>query len=306
MGRKTDALTGRMKGLYEKVPRTYIKPNEYYIIRLDGKAFHTYTKGFEKPFDSKLVNSMDEIAKYLCAKIDGALFAYVQSDEVSILVTHFDKPMNGAWYKGAIQKITSVSASMATVAFNRQMLREKTNDIILSTDLFDVIIEKFRMAEFDSRIFSIGLIPKKFKVHDEWIFLNPKDEVGNYFVQRQKDCIRNSISMTAQNVFSHKQLHGKSQVDCKEMLKNNETPWEDLVPNLQNGRFIFKERYQDGNRNKSRWTSKAAMVIQENRDEFMKMIPDYDFGTPTFKARAIYFFNEMLTHLLSRKSKFNK
>lgn len=116
-----DSLGNRMKN-YESINRTFLIPKMHTVLRLDGRAFHTYTKPFEKPFDDFLISTMDETAKYLCSKIQGAKFAYVQSDEITIYLSDNDEMETQMWYGGNIQKMVSVSASIATTKFNHLMI----------------------------------------------------------------------------------------------------------------------------------------------------------------------------------------
>src|SRR5579871_2024133 len=104
-----DPLGERIKENYENRTRMSVPRRTYTIIRLDGKAFHTYTKGFARPFDQLLMNVMDRTAAKLCESIQGAKLAYVQSDEISILLTDFETEQTDAWYDGNIQKIASIS-----------------------------------------------------------------------------------------------------------------------------------------------------------------------------------------------------
>ena len=115
-----DNLGNRMKN-YEHTSRTYLTRRLPVIIRLDGKAFHTFTKGLKKPFDEILIDAMWETAKYLCKSIQGCKIAYVQSDEISLLLTDYDTIESCAWFDNNIQKMVSISASMATLAFNRAL-----------------------------------------------------------------------------------------------------------------------------------------------------------------------------------------
>lgn len=88
------------------------------IVRVDGRAFHTLTRQCEKPFDERLIDSMAQTAVALCQEIDGAQLAYVQSDEISVLGVDYVTPDSETWFGGNVQKIVSVAASRATVAFN--------------------------------------------------------------------------------------------------------------------------------------------------------------------------------------------
>ena len=115
---KKDILSDRMK-TYENVNRTYLTRRTPVIIRLDMRAGHTFTKGFQKPFDEIFMKSMRETMKYLCENIQGCKLGYTQSDEISLLLVDYDDINTAAWFDYNILKIVSVSASMATLAFNK-------------------------------------------------------------------------------------------------------------------------------------------------------------------------------------------
>lgn len=233
MKKGKDNLGDRMKK-YESVNKTQLIPKLYTVIRLDGKAFHTYTKQFKKPFDNALINLMDETAIYLCSKIQGAKFAFVQSDEISIFISDMDSLEQQMWFDGEIQKIVSVAASMASAKFNHlamlnkiELLRDKDARY---TTLYDEAMDKLEemsLAEFDARVFQLPNI----------------DELINCYIWRQQDCIRNSISSVAQHNFSSKELHKKSTRDMKEMLVDIKDPWENYEEKQKNGRLIIKNLY---------------------------------------------------------------
>lgn len=270
MENKPMSLGDRMKA-YENVNRLYLPKNSYNIIRLDGKAFHTFTKKFEKPFDETLIGAMDAAAISLCESIQGAKFAYVQSDEISILLTDVENEKAQLWFNGNVQKITSVSASNATKAFNKYILSQKLSNLDPYDEecsqqgyynYIDEIIDD-SWAEFDSRVFTV---PNKIEAY-------------NAFLWRQQDWKRNSVSMTAQTEFSHKQLHGKNTAVVKEMLLDKGINWDEFEQKLRLGRLIFKENYtlstDHGNVLRSRWKSVGAEDFTEYRDEFLSMIPEH-------------------------------
>lgn len=198
-----DALGTRMKEQYEHRARQHLPRRTYTIMRLDGKAFHTYTRGLDRPYGKLLMDDMAATAEFLCREVVGARFAYTQSDEISILLTDFDKPSTQAWFDGGVQKMTSVSASLATAKFNE--------------------LRPGRLAFFDSRVFTIP---------------DPV-EVANYFIWRQQDATRNSISMAAQAQFSHSQLNGKSSGEMQEMLWTvHGINWNDYDPRFKRGTVV--------------------------------------------------------------------
>ena len=209
-----DSLGDRMKQ-YEGVLKTALMRRNPVIIRIDGKAFHTFTRGFQRPFDNILIESMQQTMKYLCENIQGCKLGYCQSDEISLLLTDYDNINTSAWFDYKVQKMCSISASMATLAFNRAFnnkAQEYKNHIPFYgtqypidendkkyIEALDKAVEKGAM--FDARCFSI-----------------PKEEVCNYFIWRQNDCTRNSIQMVGQANFSHKELQKKSCDKIQDML----------------------------------------------------------------------------------------
>lgn len=202
-----------MKRDYEFRTRLHLPRRTYTLIRVDGKSFHAYTRGCRRPYDLDLMTDMDATALALCENIEGARLAFVQSDEISVLLTDFATPRTEAWFGGNLQKICSLSASIATAFFNHaRRLRP-----------YPEALNEARVALFDSRVWSMSL----------------RDEVYNYFLWRQQDCSRNSVSMTAQAHFSHRALQGKSTIEMKEMLlREKGISWDDLPPGFTHGRVV--------------------------------------------------------------------
>jgi len=219
-----DELGDRMKSFYEDRTRTKLPRRSYTIIRIDGKAFHTYTKGLERPFDMWLMEDMDATAAYLCKNIQGAKFAYVQSDEISILITDFDDLGTHAWFDNNLQKMASVAASMATAEFNRLRLMRGFGNYEQTPMQGRAIISQFNMAQFDARVFQIPFAA----------------EVENYFIWRQQDATRNSISSAAQSLYSPKELNGVKTDGMQEMLFQKGINWNNYSPREKRGSLIRK------------------------------------------------------------------
>ena len=222
------SLGDRMKEYYENCYKINLPRRIPLIIRLDGKAFHTLTRGCEKPFDKNIINLMDETAKYLCENIQGAQLAYLQSDEISILVHNYKRLESSAWFDNDLMKMCSVSASLATSKFNHVKAFndiwngecESSNmELFINTNLNDM-----KLAHFDSRAFVL-----------------PESEVCNYFIWRQKDWERNSIQMLAQSLYSHKELQNKKCSDLQEMCFQKGKNWNDLSIDLKRGRCIIRK-----------------------------------------------------------------
>lgn len=248
-----DALSIRQKSFYEIRTRTYLPRRTYTIIRIDGKAFKNYTKSLNKPFDEDLIEAMDSTAIYLCKNIQGAKLAYVQSDEITIVMTDFDTLQTDAWFDGEVQKIVSVSASMATREFNRvRIIQQLANGIDIK------YILNGKLAEFDSRVFTIPF----------------KEEVLNNIIWRQRDCVRNSISSVAQSLFSHTLLTGKNQSDMQEMCFEKGVNWNDFPEKQKRGRVIVKKQINYPSKNggepyiRNEWKSIAAPDFNKDRSLF--------------------------------------
>jgi len=201
-----DSLGSRMKERYEDRAQTYIPRRTWSVIRLDGRAFHTYARNCVRPYDLKLMQDMDDLAVFLCKEIQGARFAYVQSDEISILVADMDKTSTEMWFNGNVQKICSISASMATGYFNSIRYGKVSNEL----------------AFFDSRIFAMP---------------DPV-EVANYFVWRQKDAERNSLQMLARSYYSHNELNAKGTEALHDLIHNKSDNWSKYPSRCKRGGFI--------------------------------------------------------------------
>lgn len=217
MSNKKDSLGDRMKENYENRSKTYLVRRMPVIIRLDGKAFHTFTKGLKKPYDEIFHNAMNATMKYLCENIQGCKLGYTQSDEITLLLTDYDTLTTDAWFDYSVQKMCSVSASMATMAFNKFFAYEiETYKWEWSVGLTpqSVEIQKAHKEYVDSLI----KIANKGAMFDARCFNIPVDEVTNCFIWRQQDATRNAIQMLGQCNFSHKELQGKSCNDIQDML----------------------------------------------------------------------------------------
>lgn len=210
-------LDVRMKK-YEFVSRNYLTNKIPVIIRIDGRAFHTFTKGFNKPFDDLLSSVMAQTTEFLCRNIQNCVFGYTQSDEISLLLIDSKTIETSPWFDNCVQKIVSLSSSMTTLYFNRGFEKNmgSTNPLYLTSNQ--------KGATFDSRAFNI-----------------PKEEVVNYFIWRQEDATRNSIQMLGQSNFSNKQLQNKSCDNIQEMLfQEKGINWNNLPTKNKRGVACYK------------------------------------------------------------------
>lgn len=198
-----DALGARMKERYEHRARQYLPRRTWTVLRLDGRAFHTYTRGLDRPFDQKLMDDLTAVAGFLCREVDGTALAYAQSDEISLVLTDFATPATEAWFDGNVQKMVSISAALATAKLNQ--------------------LRPDRLGVFDSRAFTIP----------------DPIEVENYLIWRQQDATRNSISMSAQALFSPAELHGKSSDVMQEMMwRRHRVNWNDYPDQFKRGTVV--------------------------------------------------------------------
>ena len=233
-----DELGTRMKEFYEGVPKTRLVRRMPVAIRLDGKAFHTFTRGFEKPFDEVLGRAMRGTMKYLCENIQGCVLGYTQSDEITLILVDYQNLNSCAWFDYEVQKMCSIAASMATMAFNK-FFTKNVNYFEMTHEYDDTINEYCttlvnaaeKGAMFDARCFNI-----------------PKEEVCNLIYWRQLDATRNSIQMVGQANFSHKELQNKSCNMIQEMLfAEKGINWNDYPTYLKRGSCCIKTTIQNPN-----------------------------------------------------------
>ena len=239
-----DSLGDRMKR-YEKVSKYYLMRRNPVIIRIDGKSFHTFTRGFRRPFDDVLRKSMQETMKYLCENIQGCVFGYTQSDEITLILTDYATLTTDAWFGYSVQKMCSIAASMATMAFNKIFLNNVQD--FLYDCCYDEEIDNFGDEVVSGREEDYNVYGKTYMrvlhtaIFDARVFSLPKEEVCNCLIWRQQDAIRNSIQLVGQTYFSHKSLNRKTCKDIKEMLfKKYNIAWDDLPIEYKRGSCCFK------------------------------------------------------------------
>lgn len=198
-----------MKQDYEDALRLVLPRRAYLVIRIDGRGFHTFTKGLERPYSRRLADALDHAALGLCKEMIGCRFAYGQSDEYSFLLTDFEKEDAPLWFDGNVQKIVSVSASLFTAHFSKAFPGDK-------------------IAAFDSRV----------------LVISQRTEVEKYFLWRQLDASANSLNMLASAHYTHAELAGKSNTEKHEMLFAKGVNWAKQPADFKRGRTI--RRSADG------------------------------------------------------------
>lgn len=200
-----DSLGDRMKQ-YESLYESHFMPQLPILCRVDGRSFHSFTKGLDKPFDLNLIDLMRHTCKFLVGETN-ANVGYVQSDEISLMWNYTDKaqPLFGS----RVQKLASIMSSLATAYFNKF--------------LFDFLPKKqLSTPVFDGRVWNVP----------------SKTEVVNYFIWRERDAVRNSISMAAQSMFSHNELQEKSSSEMQEMMFQKGNNWNDYIDCCKRGSYV--------------------------------------------------------------------
>lgn len=205
-----EALGDRMKELEMMEAGRRVMPGLPIMARLDGKNFHSFTRGMIRPYTPSMSQAMIETARYLVEKTQ-ANFAYTQSDEIS-LGFWYDDPKTQPMFDGRIQKLTSVLAAMATAKFNQEVMERMP-------------ARWHRLPVFDARVFNLPSL----------------DAMAECIVFRSLDCTKNSIMMAAQAQFTHKELQGKQAADMLNMLMDKGIDWRDYPSHFKDGTFLRRE-----------------------------------------------------------------
>lgn len=253
-----DKIGDRFKEYYENRSKTYLTRRTAVIIRIDGCHFHTFCRGLQKPFDPIFIKTMQETTKSLCENIQGCKIGYVESDEISLLLTDYDTLQTDAWFDYSVQKICSVSASMATLFFNKYWQKNitKTTD----KEYYEVLKKKSELgAYFDARAFNL-----------------PKEEVTNYFIWRQNDATRNSIQSLAQANFSQKQIHSLNNSQLQDKLYEEKgINWNDCKTVEKRGSCVV--HVFDKSINRSKWIiDEEIPIFTQNRDYIENILKELE------------------------------
>lgn len=243
-------LGTRMKR-YEVASRTYLTRRMPVIMRIDGRAFHSFTRGFERPFDPVLRTAMKGTMFALCKEIQGCVLGYTQSDEITLVLVDYQTLTSDAWFDYEVQKLCSIGASAATTFFQEHFKvtyclwcslygENKPYEQAIAYQRAD----GGRAPMFDCRAFNV-----------------PKEDVCNNLIWRQQDAIRNSIQSVGRAYFSHKELQGKSCKDIQDMLLEQKgINWNDYATEYKRGCCCVKD--DDGS-----WdTDEEIPVFSQDRD----------------------------------------
>lgn len=232
---KKDELGKRMK-LYEMSDSHKLVKKLPVIIRVDGRAFHTFTRKLNKPFDDLLIDAMEYTLQYLCKNVAGCVLGYMQSDEISLLVQDYKNDETQAWFEYRTNKLCSIVASMATFAFNRAFEN-------YTTDFYNSCFETENGLENNSeRIDALLECCNKGATFDARAFTLPFEEVTNYFYWRQADAMRNSVEMVGHANFSAKELYKVNTNGIKRMLLEKAIDYDKLTIPKQRGICCIKTK----------------------------------------------------------------
>ena len=244
-----DEIGTRMKNNYESVSKYRLVRRMPVVIRVDGKAFHTFTKKFQKPFDDYLMCAMRDTMLAMCRQIQGCVFGYTQSDEITLILVDYKTLEQQAWFDNEVQKMCSISASLATKEFNsrfRQFVECNRQGMSAEqSGIYDNAIREGAM--FDSRCFNV-----------------PVEELANLIYWRQQDAIRNSVEMVGRAMFSDKELFRKNTSDIKKMLMEKKINWDELPVYQQRGTACV--RVPEEGEKRDRWVIDLNMPIIKGED----------------------------------------
>ena len=247
-------LNTRIKEYYENRTKQLLMRRTITILRLDGKGFSKFTKGFNKPFDDGFSDDMDETARFLCENIQGAKFGYTQSDEITIVLCDYDNQETSAWFDYNVQKMVSISASIATAKFNQLRARRFSN--YASIDVDD--LNNMQLAMFDSRVFQVPTL----------------DEMVNTLIFRQQDCTRNSISMAADALLKGSMEGVKNDVKQERLFKEAGINWNDYKTKYKRGSVIKKIEVNVGSAIRNRWVvDEETPIFTQDKDYLINFMP---------------------------------
>lgn len=260
-----DDLGCRMKD-YESISKTKLMKRSPVICRIDGKAHHSFTRGFKKPFDEIYMKSMQDTAKYLCENLQGVVMSYQQSDEITLVFVDYKELNTSPYFDYEVQKLCSIIASMTTMAFNKFFLDNV--DMAFQAEFYKrgldqggtlsemekleaeykVYYDKVNKAMFDARVFNL-----------------PKEEVTNCLYWRQLDASRNSVQMVGQANFSHSELQNKSCSMIQDMLMEQKgINWNDFPTHQKRGSCVIKEEYEEQGATRTRWIIDTEIPVFKN------------------------------------------
>lgn len=288
------ALAKRMKKYYEEVPKTRLIRRMPVCIRLDGKAFHTFLKGFKKPFDDIFIKTMQDTMRYLCQNIQGCVLGYSQSDEISLILIDYQKLTTSAWFDYNVQKICSVSSSMATLAFNK-LLKNNVDEYRFSK--WDGIL-KYEDGE-NEYIKTLLRAVDEGAMFDSRCFNIPKEEAANLIFWRQFDASNNSVQMVGQAYFTQEELNNKNTNQIQDMLMTQKgINWNDYPIYQKRGSCCIKRKFWIDKNDGCEFSEEYSCELEKagvNSDNAIKKTEwIIDKNIPIFKGENRKYINELI------------
>lgn len=283
-----DELGTRMKTFYEAVPDTKLVKRMPVAIRIDGKAFHTFTQGFKRPFDEVLIKTMQQTTRYLCQNIQGCVLGYTQSDEITLILVDYQTLTTEAWFDYRVEKLCSIAASMATMAFNKFLNQNVVNYT------FSIAEEEARYGKTewtceDEYLETLMKAVDKGAMFDARCFNIPKEEVTNLIYWRQLDASRNSVQMVGQAYFSQKELQDKSCSDIQDMLMTKGVNWNDFPVYQRRGSCCVRNKIVIPNKDGITATVQLRDISEsENKWIIDKEIPIFKGERREYVDKLVY------------------
>lgn len=241
---------------HEDRTRFFLPKRTYTVIRLDGRSFHTFTRGCKKPFDRDLMDCMQATTLKLCEEIQNVKLGYTQSDEITLILTDFDERGTCQWFDGNLQKMVSISASIATAEFNKRWLMNVFADAWNSTTDYSEavnLIADTKSAHFDSRAYTVS---------ECW-------EAYNAVLWRQNDASKNSVQMVARALYSHGKLQDKKIPQLHDLIVEAGQNWNDYPTDCKRGAFVV--------RGENGWKiDSEGPILTQDKGYFFKFVPQME------------------------------
>ena len=273
---------------YQKRRDYHVDADKFIIAHIDGRSFSKMIKNkFQKPFDRDFINMMNETASYLCAMVQGVHLAYVQSDEISLLIKK-NTPESDVFFGGRLCKMQSIIASLATAKFN-QLMAAKT----IQNNMYEITLMDFEDTEDTvyspsdcvDTVLNMALCQFDCKVWD----VDTANDAMAWFLFRNIDCIRNSKQQAAQTYLPHNVLLGlDSDTQIKMLLDEKGVDWNSFSGGEKSGRLIYREKEEKThtfiNKNgetvtetyvRNAWKPHDGidLTVAENREKLMDICP---------------------------------
>lgn len=250
---------------YQELANYKLMPNSYVIFHLDGRSFSNFCKRFEKPYDERFMSMMNETAKYLMEEISNVKFAYVQSDEITLIYSDIKEEYTAdMWFGNRLCKMCSIASSLATSKFMSLMYIAAAAKTVSSTDDIVSVCKNIPLIQFDCKVWNVP------SVNDAMAWL----------LYRQIDCIRNSKQMLGHTYLSHSEMLNKSSDEIIKLVADKKNiDWNRFNDGAKFGRFIYKASVEittpDSNvinRKKVRIHEASELTNESRRKEILEFL----------------------------------